>query len=210
MPAAIAIPAIVGALGAGATVYGARTAGASARRASGVQARADDASLQYERERDAEAKRQFDIQQQFEAQKWQAQEEQRLRDRQIADYNQSQAEAAEARRAPYRAASQAALERLGDMLGLKFDSSAPNPRVAPAGVGPPMPPASSESPWSMDGRTPTNLPPGSRTFSASPMLNGPSPAPFDATAPGYQPVNPTTAGQVLNLRPRRMAAPRGY
>lgn len=199
MPAAIAVPAIAsviaGGTAAGATIYGSRKAGQSARRASEIQSKSDDAALQFERERDAEAKRQWEAQQQFEQQKYAAQEEQRLHDRALADQ-------AEARRAPYRAASQAALQSLAQRLGLHFDMPASAPNGPPMGA-PTMPPASRplmQSP--AFGGAPTSGP------MASPYVQGgPMNEPYGAgSSPqlSYDPNNPMTAGQLLKLQPRRL------
>ena len=223
--------------GAALNVYGNRQQARQADRAAGFEDRAWQAAQEESRQQRIEEQKRWDAQygpEGFEAKRFAAENEQRIRDREIQDYNQRMTEAAEARRAPYRAASQAALGRLGDMLGLRFDT--PFTSGAPSGTPTMGGPPGGASPWSMDGRTPTNLPPGSMTFSdspqsrlmASPMLNGPSQTPrpigtsplmdpndredgpFDATQPGYQPVNPMTAGQLLNLRPRRVAMSRGY
>lgn len=175
MPPAIAAAVIA----AGATTTGAVISAKSGTKSRQLQARTDDAALAEQQTRDAEAKRQFDASQAFEVQKFAASEEQRLHDRSLAD-------AQEARRAPYRAASQAALARLGDMLGLHFDTSMPAGGNAPAGA-------------------PLSTAPRNGLLS-SPMLMGtppPSPAtPYDARRPSYAEINPAMAGQLLNLRPR--------
>lgn len=93
----------------------------------GMQERQIAAQLQADAEARAEAKRQFDANQANEARRMAAEDEERgfartereaaQRDR---DYSRQLVEQREARRAPYRAASRAALGRLGDFLGVRF------------------------------------------------------------------------------------------
>lgn len=180
MPAAV--PIIAAAVTTAGTAYGARSAGKSARRASGVQSRADAEAMAFEREREAEARRRWEAEQAFTKQQW---------------------DAREARMQPYRAASGAALGRLGDMLGLKFDTQTPTlPRTQAPVMGaptapPPEPSMAMSSRSSM--RAPMEAPP-------SPFMSGP------ATSMSYMPVNAPmgegTIGDLTRLRPRRIAAPR--
>lgn len=85
------------------------------------------AQMQFEREREAQAQRQWEAQQAFQQQQFAAQEEERAFQRQRAEFDQREVErrialdqAREQRQAPYRAASQAALGRLGNLLGLRL------------------------------------------------------------------------------------------
>lgn len=139
MPAAVAVPLIAAAVGAGTTVYGAKSAGKSARRAQNIQSKSDDAAIQLERERDAEARRQWEAAQQFEAQKWNAQEEERI-------YNRRMQEEREARQAPYRAMSAAALGNLGSMLGLDLGSTPLAQNLSRPPTPPPPAPAPFKAP----------------------------------------------------------------
>lgn len=172
-------------IGAGSNVYGSKKQAQSTRRAQDIQSRADAETLAYERERDAELKRQWEATQEMEARKFAAAEEQRLHDRQLADE-------AEARRAPYRAASQAALGKLGTILGIQFpQQSATRTTSGPA----PMP---------TRGDTWHGMPVSS-TFGSEARLAPSGPLSQRATEPDYAPVNPppaTTMGDFLNLRPR--------
>lgn len=190
MPAAVAVPLITAAVGAGATAYGARSAGKSARRAQDIQTRTDDQTLQFEREREVEARRQWEAQQAFQAQQFAAQEDERRWQRQQQEYQQRLIEEREARQAPYRAASQQALGRLGDILGLSFNAPSPSTGrpVSGAAAGTPARP--------MDG--------GRQMLSSRPpVVSGPM---TRATEPSYMPVNPRpmTTGDFLNM-PRRRA-----
>lgn len=214
MPAAIAVPAIAsviaGGTAAGATIYGSRKAGQSARRAQTIQSKSDDVSLQFERERDAEARRQWEAQQQFQAKQFAAQEEERLNARKIADYNQRLAEERETRRAPYRAASQAALQSLAERLGLNLPApsgggSAPS---APSGGGVMPPPM--QRPPSQSG--PVFWPPisgGPLADVTGPFMSERQPvksSPYAMSEPqqlAYDPSEAVSAGQLLKLQPRR-------
>ena len=93
----------------------------------GMQERQMAMQLQADAEARAEAKRQFDANQANEQRRMAAEDEERVfartereaaqRDR---DYQRQLIEQRETRRAPYRAASRAALGRLGDFLGVRF------------------------------------------------------------------------------------------
>lgn len=99
------------AINAGTNLYGMHAQGSAAKRSAEMQARADAEMLAYQRERDTQMERQWQAQQEFEARKFAASEEERLHSRGLAD-------AREARQAPYREASVAALGRLRDMIGI--------------------------------------------------------------------------------------------
>ena len=134
MPAAVAVPLITGAIAGGAQVYGAKKAGQSAKRASQVTARADDAAMEEARLEREEAKRQFDAQEAQRAKEFAASEEERV-------YTRRLQEEKEARQAPYRQASAAALGNLGKMLGINLSQQQQQmlaPRVPP-GPGQPGP-----------------------------------------------------------------------
>lgn len=143
MPAAVAIPLVTAAIGAGTTVYGARSAGKSARRASNVQATSDAAALEDARAQREEAKRQFDAQQAQQAKEFAASEEQRVFDRQQAEfarqnteYQQQLLREREQRAAPYRQLSQQAVGRLGDLLGLSRGMPMASPAPMQGGSAP--------------------------------------------------------------------------
>jgi hypothetical protein len=97
------------------------------REALAMQQRASAEAMAYERERDAEAKRQFDAQQAelrrqweatqaFEKSKWDALEEERLYNRRVTEEDRQLKAEREARKAPYIAASQAALAQLPGII----------------------------------------------------------------------------------------------
>lgn len=125
-PAAAAL--IGGGATAGATAYGAHVSGKSADKARQSQDRATAESIAFERERE-NTRRQEKAREDAEAQKqWEAEQAQKkdAYDLDLQDrlYNRSLLQNQEARRAPYRAAGAAALQNLGQMLGLNFDASA--------------------------------------------------------------------------------------
>jgi uncharacterized protein YhaN len=101
-------------------IYASHKQSSANRDALAAQERSDMRAQQIEADNRAEQKRQFDLQQaqlkaqwdaqqKFEADRFAASEEERLHTRQLSDER-------EARRAPYRAASAAALERLPGLI----------------------------------------------------------------------------------------------
>ncbi len=118
MPALIAAPwlgtAIAGAAGAGATIYGAKSQGGAAKRAADVQAKSNAEALAFQREQDAEQRRQFDQQQAEAKAQWDAQ--QAFQERQFGAseeerlYGRAEQDARNRRR-------NAGLLKLGDLLG---------------------------------------------------------------------------------------------
>lgn len=88
-----------------------RTASRSARDANATQRAADERQYALEMQRDAQARQQWEAEQQMAAKQWAAQEEERQYRRRIEDER-------EARRAPYRQMSQQAMVSLGRLLGL--------------------------------------------------------------------------------------------
>lgn len=190
MPPLVIAAAIAGGAQVAGNVIGSRSASRSADRAARSDSAALDQQMALERQRDDEARRQFDAQQQFDAQKWAVTEEQRIYDRRLTEER-------EARRAPYRAASGAALGRLGDLLGLSFDSGVRPPSTPPAGAGAPM---------AMPMRRPES----------GGMASGPDTGAWGmpggrmaATDPAYAEVNaPGTLGALVKMTPRRRMAPR--
>jgi len=122
-------------INAGAQIYGSRRAGQASEAGARIAQQGTDAQLAYERERDAQAKLQWEADQKFQADKWKAEQENMAHQRAILDAQEadrvrrasldSERDAfdlqtrreREARLAPYRAASTAALGRLGDLMG---------------------------------------------------------------------------------------------
>lgn len=107
----------------GASLYGAHKQSQSANRAQQIQSNTDAETIRLERERDAEAKRQWDTEQAFQQQQFAAQEDDRLFNRRLLEQRDARAE-------PYRQASAAAVGRLGQMLGLS-GRPAPAPTFSP-------------------------------------------------------------------------------
>ena len=162
----------------GASVYGSKKAGDSAKRASQVTARADDAAMEEARLEREEAKRQFDAQEAQRAKEFAASEEERV-------YTRRLQEEKEARQAPYRQASAAALGNLGKMLGINLSQQQQQmlaPRVPQGGELPPPPP-SQRMPWD---ENPGPMP-GQPPVASAPRL-------------------PMTLGEQVRLQPQRRLA----
>lgn len=115
--------AIAGIAGAVASGVAARSASRASRAATQAQTTSTGAALQFEREREAEAQRQFDAEEAFRESQFAAQEEQRLYERRLQEER-------EARAAPYRQASQDALQQLRDFFDLPRGAAPPMPRDA--------------------------------------------------------------------------------
>lgn len=137
MPAILALPAFWGAVsaaGAGAAgIYGANKASDASEAASQTQAAGNAAAIAEQQRQDAQQKSEFDAQQSAAKAQWDA--EQQIR-------------------APYRAAGQQALLRLGDLIGTHFDPSIipstqayqPATYVGPSSNGPVSTPAPAPPP----------------------------------------------------------------
>ena len=148
----------------GASVYGSKKAGQSAKRASQVTERADMAAMEEARLEREEAKRQFDAQEAQRAKEFAAAEEERVYRRTQDDYQQQLVREKEARQIPYRQASAAALGNLGKMLGINLSQQQQQmlaPRVPPPpGPGQPGPltvPQPGQPPVSSAPRLPMTL-----------------------------------------------------
>ncbi len=102
MPQAVAIPAITAALGAGATIYGAKKSSDTAKSATKSQLAANDAALAYQREQDAKAE---------------------ARQAQIDAEERAAWEAEQIRLAPLRALKEALAGQTAGRIGLPFDVS---------------------------------------------------------------------------------------
>lgn len=114
-------------VGVGTGVMGNRSQTRANDRATRAQAEADERAYQLELQRDTEARRRWEAEQEFQARQFAATEEER-------QYRRRLEEAREARQAPYRAASAAALTRLGDLIGLN-GTQAPQQWLSPSQVG---------------------------------------------------------------------------
>lgn len=102
--------ALAGAAAGGATIYASKAAGGAAKRASAIQSRSDDQALQFAREQDADARKQWEADQAFKKAQFDAAEEERL-------YRRRRLDEREARAQPYRDASLAALARMPALMG---------------------------------------------------------------------------------------------
>lgn len=123
MPAIAAAPIFYAALAGGAATVATgamanRAQGKSAKRAQQYQETADTRALEEARLQREEDRMRWQADQQFQAQQWGAQEEERLFRRGIDERNLRLDDERETRRAPYRQASLAAMSRLGDILGI--------------------------------------------------------------------------------------------
>lgn len=128
MPAAIAIPAIAAVVGAGASLYGQH-------KASQQQSKASDQAIDYQREQDAEHRREFDVQEA--ARKQEA-------DQQIA-YARWQWQAQQAQLAPYRAARESVLAKYGIKGGVPVPEM-PDFAAMGGGIAPGAPPPGTQIP----------------------------------------------------------------
>lgn len=208
MPAAIAVPAIVGAIGVGASVYGTNRQSSATRRAASIQDRANRDAMQFERDAEARRRVEFDQIQARAKEQWdaeqvevkrQADEEQRrfelTRQTDLEDRIASRAERERAamtdkerydfeqsRREPYRAAGHAAVGALSQKAGL----AAPPPRAEfrPSPAQPPLPMPTAGT------YTPTMAP-----QTAPPMLSQPQ-QPDDGRM--------LTQGEVADLTPEKL------
>lgn len=167
MPAVLALPALWGAVSAGAagaaTIYGANKAAGSAEQANATTNAANANAITEQQKQDAQQKAQFDENLAEQKRQWDA----------TQSFNAAQWNADQARRAPYRAAGAQALAHLGDLLGTKFD-----PGIIPTAT--PYTPA----PFNGTG-VPTTPAPTSSPSSA---------APFTTNAPMAAPTNPLPYG----------------
>ena len=155
MPAAIAIPLITAGITAGGTYAASRSAAGANRNATRSQERTTNAALDYERQRDEEARRQWAAEQAFQQQQFAAQEEERAFARQRAEYQDQLLREREARQAPYRQAAQGAVTRLSDLLGIQVVAppavTAPRQSAGPSDPSrpwfSPAGPLAGKSPW---------------------------------------------------------------
>ncbi len=97
MPAAVAVPLITGAIGGAATITGAKMASSANKRATEAQAKANADATALAQQQEATRKSEYDAQ--------------------VAEQKR-QFDITEQNKLPYRQASQAALMKLGDLLGL--------------------------------------------------------------------------------------------
>ena len=128
MPPLVAAAAIA----AGGALIGGKMQSNANRRATQSQERISTTALDYERERDAELRRQWEAQEAFQRQQFAAQEEERAFVRQRAEYQDQLLREREARQAPYRRAAQGAITKLSDLLGIQVaqPSSLTAPRMS--------------------------------------------------------------------------------
>lgn len=189
MPAVLASTmlgtAIAGGAAAGATIYGSKKQTQSAKRAQDIQSTSDAAAIEEARLEREEAKRQFDISEANRQREIAAAEEERA-------YNRRLQEEREARQAPYRAASAAALGNLGKMLGIDLSqqqSAMLAPRM-PRDGAPGMPTSPSAAPAWQEAADRGSRPRGP---------NG-EPLPLDVER------IPMTLGEQVRLAPQRRLA----
>lgn len=140
MAIATSITAALIAAGAsgGAAVAGARSASGSARRAADVTDRSNRAVEEDTRLQREEDRRRWEAEQVQAQQDRAAQEEERAYRRSQDDYTRRLQEEREARQAPYRQASQAALGNLGQLLGIDMSGTPLNQSLSAPRTAPPV------------------------------------------------------------------------
>lgn len=131
MPPVVAAAAIAGGASIAGGVMGSRAQSGASRRAAQTQAKADADALAFQREQEETRRREFEMEQaeqkrQFDVQQANTEEDRQLERRLLFER--------EARLAPRRAAQQAALMKMGDLLGIRFNAS--TPAVPPPGGAP--------------------------------------------------------------------------
>jgi hypothetical protein len=114
MPAAVLVPLIKAAASSTAAVVGAKMSSNASKRAADVTSQANAQATKLATDQEAERRREFDAQQTEAKRQW---------------------DAAEANKAPYRAASQAALMRLSDLYGFPAPSGGGTATTQPQGDG---------------------------------------------------------------------------
>ena len=193
---------LAGLAAGGAQAYGAHRQGQASTRASAATTTANAEALRFEREQAAADQRRFDAEQTAKREQWAADEAFRQNQYRASEedrlFQRMLLEQQEARRAPFREASRQALGRVGDILGIRFDTAVRPPLVAAAGT----PLAAGGAPVSS--ARPRPMLPG-------PVTADPRGAARPATEASYAPVTPTYAlparmrvGDLVQYR-RRMA-----
>jgi hypothetical protein len=119
--AAAALPYTLSAIGAGASagagIYGAKKAGAAAKRAANVEQQSNQQAFELERQRLDEERRQWEAQQNLNRAQFDAAENERLFGQQETLAGRRLLEAREARRIPYHQAGLEAIGRIRDLTG---------------------------------------------------------------------------------------------
>ena len=178
MPIAAIAPAVAALIGggaaAGASVYGAKRAGASADRSARYTADADRMAMEEARAQREEDARRWAAEQEFQRQQWAAQEEERA-------YGRRLQEEREARQAPYRQASQAALGNLGQMLGINLGNSPLGQSVSAPRSQPPMPAQNTGAPMGWGQPPAAWMPPTQQPSGPMPMTAAKGPTPIVGT-----------------------------
>lgn len=164
VPLTMAGATLIGGAGAAvATVASSRSQSGANRRATATQARGTADTLAFEREREATRRAEYDREQAESRTRWEAEErgraetfvaseEDRLFRRGLDERRVRLEDEQEARRVPYRQASQQALKRLGDLIGLN-GRPAPTPWLSSSNAGrAPRPPRTMADALQMDPR----------------------------------------------------------
>jgi hypothetical protein len=168
--------AIAGIFGAGAQMYGANEQENASIRAANMQSASNALAMEQQKAQDAQHKAEFDTQQAELKRQWDA----------TQAFNANVYNTQQARLAPYRAASTQALGRLGDLLGMHFDTSTPPPTTYQTQPFNSNPGAAAQPP-----PTATAAPAAAAPLSLAPAMAMGSPAPQGvATSPSYTPVIP--------------------
>lgn len=140
MPPAVAAAAIAAGATIGTGAMASRAQSGASRRASDVTERSNRAAEEEARAQREEDRRRWEAEQQHNAQVFAAQEEERAYRRQQDEYQQQLLREREARAAPYRQMSAAALGNLGQMLGIDLGGSPLAQNLTAPRTAPPAPP----------------------------------------------------------------------
>jgi hypothetical protein len=129
MPQAVGIAIVKGLASGGAAVFGSSQAAASSRRSDRIQQQALWQQQDLERKRIAEDKLRWEAEQKAQGLQFADDQNARIYQRALDNYNQEARIAHGARRTPYRAISREAVGRLGQILGMDIDvgSAVENP-----------------------------------------------------------------------------------
>jgi hypothetical protein len=129
MPPAVGAAIATGLFSGGAAIAGNKAASSASGRAERFEREQFQRQMALERERDIEAKRQWEALQEANRLKFESDQNARIYQRALDNYNQEARIAHGARRTPYRAISREAVGRLGQILGMDIDvgSAVPNP-----------------------------------------------------------------------------------
>lgn len=133
MPVAIPIAlAIAGGASAGASVYGAKKQAGASNKAAEIQGRSNDQALQFERERDAYQRQQYE---QERTRQWTLENEDRVRGEQDRQRRMAEEDARRGRMAPFQQFGAGGASALAGMLSVPGQQPMPQAPMQSAGYG---------------------------------------------------------------------------